>query len=59
MTFGFGFGILVLGCFSENGTGNISVIYGRIDAAAYQTILEANLMISVENLEHPPDWIFQ
>lgn len=30
-----------------------------MNTAAYQNILEANLMISVENLELPPDWIVQ
>ena len=30
-----------------------------MDSAVYQNILEANLMTSVENLELPPDWIFQ
>ena len=50
---------MVWGYFSAKGTGNISAIEGRINAAAYQNILEANLMISVENLELPLDWIFQ
>ena len=36
--------------FFAKGTGNISVIDGRINASAYQNILEANLMNSVENL---------
>ena len=49
--------IVVWGCFSANGTGNISVIDARMNAAVYQNILEANLMISVENLELPLDWI--
>ena len=38
------------GCFSAHGTGNISLIEGRMNAAAYQNILEAKL-ISVENLD--------
>ena len=37
--------------FSAKGTGNKSVIDGRMNAAAYQNILDANLMILVENLE--------
>ena len=44
---------MVWGCFSANGTGNISVIDGRMNAAAYQNIFEANLVISVENLDFP------
>ena len=52
--------ILVWGCFFlQKNTVNISVIDGRMDAAAYQNILEANLMISVENLEFSPDWTSQ
>ena len=43
--------IMVRGCFSAKGTGNITVIDGRMNATAYQNILEANLMISVENFE--------
>ena len=55
----FGGGIRVWGCFSANGTGNISVIDGRMNAAAYQNILVANFMISVENLELNLDGIFK
>ena len=39
--------------FSANGTGNISVIFGRMNAAAHLNILEAKLIISVENLDFP------
>ena len=53
-----GSSIRVWGCVSANGTGNISVIDGRMNAAEYQNILEANLMISVENLALPCDRIF-
>ena len=40
-------------------TGNISVIDGRMNAAAYQNILEEKFMIFLENLELPFDRIFQ
>ena len=30
-----------------------------MNATAFQNILEANSMISIENLELPPDWMFQ
>ena len=46
---------IVCGCFSTNGPGNISVLDGRMNASVYK----ANLMISVENLELSPGWIFQ
>lgn len=58
MKFGGGSSIMVWGCFSAKDTGNISATDGRMTAAAYQHILEANLIISIENLELP-DWIFQ
>ena len=38
--------IMVWGCASANGTGNIAVIDGRMNPASYQNILEANLIIS-------------
>ena len=50
--------IMVWGCFSAKDTGNVSIIDGKMNAAVYQNILEANLMISVENLELSPDWNF-
>ena len=47
--------IMAWGCSSANCTGNTSVIDSRMKAAAYQNILEANLMIFIENLELPFD----
>ena len=59
LTVKFGGGsIMIWGCFSAIGTSNISVIDGRMNAAVYKNILEVNLMISVEDLELPSDWIF-
>lgn len=51
--------IMIWGCFSAKGVGNISLIDGRMNAANYQSILENNLTTSVEKLELPGDWIFQ
>lgn len=48
---------MLWGCFSAKGTDNISVINGRMNVAAYQNILEANLMILAENLELSTDRI--
>ena len=44
--------------FSAKSSTNISVIDARINTVAYQNILEANVMIWIENLELLPDWIF-
>lgn len=48
-----------LGMFSAKGSDSISVIDGRTNATAYHNILEANLMISIVNLEIPPGCIFR
>lgn len=56
MIFG-GSNIAVLGCFLCKSC--ISVIHDIINAALYQNILKAILIISVEILEHPHDLIFQ
>lgn len=43
--------IMIWGCFSAKGVGNISIINGRMNAASYQSILQNNLRTSVEKLK--------
>ena len=46
--------IMIWGCFSAAGVGNIDII-----AEKYKNILEKNLLSSVESLNLTQDWIFQ
>ena len=56
----FGVGnIMVWGCFSLNGTSNMKIIEGRLNAKKYQGTLNYNLKESVAKLELSNEWIFQ
>ena len=51
--------IMIWGCFSAQGVGNMSVIDGTMNAESYKKILQENLLPLVEKLRLPHDWIFQ
>lgn len=51
--------IMIWGCFSSAGVGELTIIEGRMNSEAYRGILQKCLSKSVENLNLPGDWIFQ
>lgn len=51
--------IMIWGCFSAAGVGNIEIIEGRMNGEHYRQILEKNLFPSVQALNLTPAWIFQ
>jgi transposase len=51
--------IMVWGCFSFNGTGELEIIEGTMNSIKYIKILEDNLQSSVAKLCLGPDWLFQ
>ncbi|XDV26407.1 hypothetical protein PO909_030137 [Leuciscus waleckii] len=51
--------IILWGCFSAKGTGQLHCIEGRMDGAMYREILANNLLPSVKALKMCHGWIFQ
>uniref|UniRef100_A0A3B4TCH2 Tc1-like transposase DDE domain-containing protein n=1 Tax=Seriola dumerili TaxID=41447 RepID=A0A3B4TCH2_SERDU len=51
--------IILWGCFSAKGTGQLHCIEGRMDGAMYREILAKNLLPSVGALKMGRGWIFQ
>ena len=51
--------IMISGCFSSKGTGELQVIHGRINGSMYREILEKNLPISENSLEHSRNFVLQ
>lgn len=51
--------LMIWGCFSFNGVGEIKIIEGRMNAAKYRDILSTNLLRSAENLIQNRDFVFQ
>ena len=56
--FGGGF-IMIMGCFSSNGTGELQVIHGRMNGSMYREILEKNLQKSATSLGHSRKFVLQ
>lgn len=50
--------IMLWGCFSAQGTGQLHRIEGRMDATMYRKILEENLLPSVKELKMGRGWVF-
>ena len=44
-------------CVAASGTGNISLVEGRMDSIKYQQILEANITPSVKKLRMKRGWL--
>ena len=51
--------IMLWGCFSSAGPGELEIIEGRMNSEMYRGILERCLVKSAENLNLPRGWIFQ
>lgn len=51
--------IMVWGCFSSAGTGELEVIEGRMNSQMYRGILDRNLLKSAEDLGLARGWTFQ
>ena len=51
--------IMLWACVRASGTGDISLVKGRMDSIKYQQILEANITQSVKNLEMKRRWLLQ
>uniref|UniRef100_A0A8C5DP94 Transposase n=1 Tax=Gouania willdenowi TaxID=441366 RepID=A0A8C5DP94_GOUWI len=51
--------IMLWGCVSSAGTGNLVKVEGRMDSSQYQQILENNVQESVTKLKLRRGWIFQ
>ena len=51
--------IIVWGCISANGVGNIQVINGTMDQHVYKNILKTNVKQSARKLGLPPTYYFQ
>ena len=51
--------VMMWGCFSASGTGNLHRIVGKMDSAMYQDILEKNVTPSVRNLKLGRTWYLQ
>ena len=54
--FGGGF-IMIWGCFSSKGTGELQVIHDRINGSMYREILEKNLQKSATSLGHGRNFV--
>lgn len=50
--------VMVWGCCSAAGVGNLHHVDSKMNAAVYQQILEANLIQSKRKLRLPRDWVF-
>ena len=51
--------IMLWGCFSAKGTGQLHRIEGRMDGAMYRGILDQHLLPSVRELKMGRGWVFQ
>ena len=51
--------IMLWGCFSAKGTGQLHRIEGRMDGAMYRGILDQHLLPSVRQLKMGGGWVFQ
>ena len=51
--------IMIWGCFSSKGTGELQVIHGRMNARMYREIVEKNLQKSATSLEHGQYFVLQ
>lgn len=51
--------LMMWGCFSAAGTGNLDHVPGIMDSQKYQVILKKNVMPSVDKLNLGDHWIFQ
>ena len=49
--------IMIWGCFSSKGTGELQVIHGRVNGSMYREILEKNLQKSVTSLGHGRNFV--
>ncbi|CDQ73047.1 unnamed protein product [Oncorhynchus mykiss] len=54
-----GVNIMLWGCFSANGTGQLHRIKGTMDGAMYRQILGENLLPSARALKMGRGWVFQ
>ena len=54
-----GASIMIWGCFSSKGTGELPVIYGRMNGSIYREILEKNLQKSATPLGHGRNFMLQ
>lgn len=51
--------IMLWACVAASGTGNISLVEGRMNSIKYQQILEANITPSVKKLKMKRGWLLQ
>ena len=51
--------VMIWGCFSSRGTGDIHIIEGRMNAHMYQNILREHLHASVQKLGLSQEFVFQ
>ena len=51
--------IMLWACVAASGTGNISLVEGRMDSIKYQKILEGNITPSVKKLKMKRGWLLQ
>lgn len=51
--------LMFLGCMSYTGTGNLSRIHGKMNAACYQKILKGKVHLSSRKLYMGRSWTFQ
>ena len=51
--------IMLWGCFSAKGTGQLHQVEGKMDGAKYREILSENLLASARTLKIGHGWVFQ
>ena len=51
--------IIIWGCFSSKGTGELQVIHGRMNDSMYREIIEKNLQKSATSLGHGQNFVLQ
>lgn len=51
--------IMIWGCFSSMGTGELKIIRGKMNAIMYRDILNENLRKSVDSFQFENGWVFQ
>ena len=51
--------IMIWGCFSSKGTGELQVIHGRMNGSMYREIIEKNLQKSATSLGHGRNFVLQ